>query len=350
MLRLEDAMKCTMGQVQAGQKGADAMSILSLHSAASIKTPQTWCLIIRDLEDLGISPDDAQNHRAFIVQWFTEALQNAEAVQLVASGNIPESSRDVEVFEGIPTPTLREAVPTSSQAPGGGLPAPRVGLALPIATEHTTSDLAIKPRQTEPSRFWLFNHKANFARIHPVNAPYKTTYTGDGMFKYLQTINPEKIFSEANKDPAYYSQDYGENSHEVASIPFVYSGPGKRPTPFRGPINSGVQWSDQPAKAEDLVASVRPMSMSMPVIRDAPAKSQRMVEQNPQASPSRAVLEIDHHDESHGVLELSQSRLGPAIKDLFGDEEDSDDSSTVSKSFASVAVRSLRKRELSPRT
>ena len=70
-------MNRMLRHIQTGETSADSISVLTTASVEGIATPQAWRQVVQDLEDLGISADDANKHRAFVVQWFARAFEAA---------------------------------------------------------------------------------------------------------------------------------------------------------------------------------------------------------------------------------------------------------------------------------
>ncbi|KAL9115404.1 MAG: hypothetical protein Q9227_000725 [Pyrenula ochraceoflavens] len=101
--RLEDAMNRLLREIERGQKSADSISVLTTDASQAITEPQAWQQVIKDLEDLGISDVDANNHRAFIVEWFKKALDEAGGSIAQAAANA--SSRPSESVQSNQTLT-----------------------------------------------------------------------------------------------------------------------------------------------------------------------------------------------------------------------------------------------------
>lgn len=80
--RLEDAMGRLLREFQRGSRDVDSVSIITSDREGGTKDG-AWALIIRDLEDLGITPEVANQHRAFVVQWFTKAINEGQLAGLL---------------------------------------------------------------------------------------------------------------------------------------------------------------------------------------------------------------------------------------------------------------------------
>ena len=77
VFRLESAMGKLLKEFQRGSRDADSVSILTSDHASGAEDG-AWASIIQDLEDLGITSKIVNQHRAFVVQWFTRAISEGE--------------------------------------------------------------------------------------------------------------------------------------------------------------------------------------------------------------------------------------------------------------------------------
>jgi hypothetical protein len=88
-----------MGQLlkefKRGSRDADSISIITSEHESSTMD-DAWNLITRDLEDLGITPEIANQQRAFVVQWFTKAISEGQL-----AGVLPDTN--AAMIPGIPS-------------------------------------------------------------------------------------------------------------------------------------------------------------------------------------------------------------------------------------------------------
>ena len=87
VFRLESAMGKLLKEFQRGSRDADSISILTSDHASGAKDG-AWALIIQDLEDLGITSDIVIQHRAFVVQWFTQAISEGELAGVLPGADL----------------------------------------------------------------------------------------------------------------------------------------------------------------------------------------------------------------------------------------------------------------------
>ena len=90
VFRLESAMEKLLKEFQRGSRDADSVSILTGDDASGAKD-SAWDLVIQDLEDLGITSDIVNQHRAFVVQWFTRAVREGELAGVLPGTDLVEA-------------------------------------------------------------------------------------------------------------------------------------------------------------------------------------------------------------------------------------------------------------------
>lgn len=100
--RVEKKLNKLLAEVRSGDREG---SIISVESVESIENDnkEAWEDLCRELQDLGISPAVASQHRAFIVKWMKEALDTgafdtAEGLQAMVTGQSTDSGEQSTSF------------------------------------------------------------------------------------------------------------------------------------------------------------------------------------------------------------------------------------------------------------
>ncbi|KAL8968214.1 MAG: hypothetical protein Q9183_002570 [Haloplaca sp. 2 TL-2023] len=77
--KLQDKLDRLISEIRAGKREGSVLSAKSFDTAAD--TQETWDALRRDLEDIGISPQVIKEQRAFILDWFRDAIASGLAAE-----------------------------------------------------------------------------------------------------------------------------------------------------------------------------------------------------------------------------------------------------------------------------